>query len=161
MKKTLLIFLALAFVLSCSEPKKPDVVEAKKYPLDTSNFFIRRILNCSPKEVSLKLGDSDDGIKKSKDCDNLSSCSEATYKNGEFEVLYHNSKLKWVQFNEIGILDERAIEYIGFGKLTPSQIADNDMGIWWRGIKGLEDVCAFPKSGYILIRVKEDYDKKF
>lgn len=139
--------------------------------IDTSGYFIKGLLNSSPKEVAKVLGDPDGKIKASKDCDYLPSCNETTYQNGKYEVLYYKNKLKWITINQKGLFNKNAIRYAGFQSCEPT-FSDPLVGYDWRNsetrgtatgplipIKGLRQVCAFPD--YILITVETDYDKKF
>ncbi len=90
-----LIIVGLLSISSCGAEKAPPTVtsEAPKIT-DTSLFFVRRILNCSPKEVEKVLGKADKGVHVSNDCGGeLPSCSEATYKAGKFDILYYKLKI--------------------------------------------------------------------
>ena len=100
-----------------------------------------------------------------------SSCTSATYQNGKYEVLYYKNKLKWITVNQTGLCNNDAIQYSGFESCEPT-FSNPPYGIFWRNaetrgtadgpivpIKGLREVCAFPK--YILITVEINYDKKF
>lgn len=182
MKKLLYLgtlILGIILTASCghTQEKKRTVKTLQGYQIseqiDTSEYFIVSLLNCSPIEVAKQLGDPDEKIKPSNDCDYLPSCYEANYKNGIYNVLYYNNKLKWIVVNVKGlyILDNSAICYVGFPSCVPT-FSNPPYGIWWRNsetkgtatgplipIKGIRQVCAFPK--YILITVETNYDKKF
>lgn len=127
---------------------------------------------CLPsKEVAKQLGEPDDGIKPSNDCDYLPSCYEATYQNRKYEVLYYKNKLKWLYISEAGRMSKDAISYIGFQSCVPT-FSNPPHIISWRSfetkgtatgpllpIKGLREFTVFPDYLYIL--VETNYDSKF
>ena len=181
---TLIIVAVLTISCNQTDDKKkaiePEIETVKvDQTVDTSHYFIKSILNSSPKEVAKKLGDPDGKIKPSADCDYLPNCNEATYQNDKYEVLYYNNKLKWIQINiPEEIFNEHAIEYIGFPHRVPT--FTNEDGIYWRSpahrgtaegpmvqINGIREIDVFaPTSlnqykGYILATVDANYKKKF
>jgi len=144
--------------------------------VDTSDYFIKSILNCSPKEVSKILGVPDTKIKASEDCDYLPSCNETTYQNGKYDVLYYNNKLKYIEIENVDIFNANAIQYIGFPACEPTFA--NKYMIHWRSaatrgtatgplipIKGIRQVAVLPadgnRKGYMIVAVETDYDNKF
>jgi len=170
--------LIIAFILFVSCGHKENNVKTEKITneaqtttqIDTAGYFIASILNCSPSEVAKYLGKPDKPIKPTLDCDYLPRCDEATYHNREYEALYYQNKLKWLQINHSGHNNKNAISYIGFPSCMPT--FSNSTGYFWRNaetngtatgplvpIKGLREVCAFPN--YILITVETKYDLKF
>jgi hypothetical protein len=170
-----LILLLFWFMKGCSGDSENKNKTTSDYSAtltdNTSEHFVKNILNCSPKEVSKVLGEPEDKIKVTKDCDYLPSCNSATYQNGKYEVLYYKNKLKWITINQKGLFDDNAMQYIGFQKCEPT-FSNPPYGIWWRNsetkgtatgpllqIKGLREIAAFPN--YILITVETNYDKKF
>lgn len=135
---------------------------------DTTYYFVKRLLNSSPKEVEKVLGKPDSKIKQSSDCDYLSiPCMEANYQKGKFEVLYSNNLLKWITVNEVigKSFDENAVELLNFPKSIPSKVNPNFL--WWENYPGLKNICIIPKSEnkysikYFLIQVDQNFNKKF
>lgn len=140
----------------------------KQEPKDTSYYFVKRLLNSSPKEVEKILGKPDGKIKQSKDCDYLPTpCLEANYQKGKFEILYSNNLLKWITVNDVSgkYYDETAVELLNFPKSIPTKNTANFL--WWENYPGLKNICFVPKDEnkysikYILIQVDAKYDKKF
>ena len=87
--------LVIILLNSCNQPeqKNKNSIQSSQSTLtnesiDTSMYFIKKLLNCSSKEVAKKLGSPDKRIEPSKDCDYLPNCMEATYQNEKYEVLY-------------------------------------------------------------------------
>jgi hypothetical protein len=144
--------------------------EKEKEPVDTSDYFIRKILNCNPNEVAKQLGAPDGQIKASEDCEYLPNCYEAAYQNDKYEVLYYNNRLKLIQVNQKGLFNNNAIRFVGFQSCEPS--FSSNIGIWWRSpatigtatgplipIKGIREI--FAGQGGIIVRVEADYNEKF
>ena len=172
------ITLGLIAITSCNSTSDQSKSTADTTPItianvtvDTSGYFIKDILNCSPKEVAKILGKPDTKIVASSInyCD-LPSCNHITYQNGKYDVLYSNNKLKWIVINQNGLFNKNAVSYFGFKGCEPTLA--NDIGIWWRGpaasntatgpliqVKGIREICAFPD--YVVIDVETNYDKKF
>jgi len=139
--------------------------------VDTSNYFIKRLLNASPKEVAKQLGEPDSIIKASNDCDYLPSCFEATYQMGKYNVLYYKNRLKWIEIDQPEFFHENVIQNIGFPNWKPTW-SNPSATFSWRSnvtkgtatgplipIEGLREVSAFPN--FIVITVEADYDKRF
>src|SRR5437868_958670 len=109
-KLHLLIYLSISMLISCSssENKSPSTknettalqtksTESK----DTSFYFVKRLLNASPKEVEKQLGKPDKKIETTKDCFDMDmpKCQVATYQGEKFEVAYYNNRLKDIEIN--------------------------------------------------------------
>jgi hypothetical protein len=181
--------LGIILATSCSqtEEKKKATDETStqtNQTIDTSGYFIKGLLNGSPKDVAKVLGEPDVKIKASKDCDYLPSCNETTYQNKKYEVLYYNNKLKWIEINNIDIFNKNAIQYVGFPASEPTFA--NKFMIHWRSaatigtatgplipVKGIRQISALPvdentllpagnnNKGYMIVEVETDYNNKF
>jgi len=126
-KWTLIIAVVLLNSCNQSEEKKKDAKEVPQVTqtntaIDTSGSFIKKLLNSSSKEVAKKLGNPDENIKPSKDCDYLPSCNEATYQNEKYEVLFYNNMLKWIEINNINIFNH---SYFMIGRIQQFQFCSS------------------------------------
>jgi hypothetical protein len=176
------ILFGIALTTSCgqatdkSKPSNNSSLTVTTETVDTSGYFIKGILNSSPKEVAKVLGEPDAKIKPSKDCDYLPSCNETTYQNEKYEVLYYNNKLKWIEINDVEIFNKSAIQFVGFPAFEPTFA--NKFMIHWRSaatrgtatgplipINGIRQVSVLPadrnRKGYIIVEVETDYNQKF
>jgi hypothetical protein len=158
--------------------------EATNQHADTSEYFIKSILNCSPGEVAERLGKPDKQIKPAKDCDYLPNCLTTTYQNGKYEVLYYSNKLKWIEINNVDVFNEHAIEYVGFPASEPTFA--NKFMIHWRSaatrgtatgplipVKEIREIAVLPNDantllpagdnnkGYMIVEVETDNNRKF
>lgn len=162
--------------LSCGQPQEQisetsSVSETNQtvVPVDTSGYFIRRILNTSHKEVEKALGKSDKPLVTSTDCDYLPTCLSTTYQNGKYEALFYNNKLKWLEINRADLYNSNAIEWIGFPKVKPT--FSSDRCIFWRSaetrgtatgplltINGLRHISAC--SEWLIVTIDRYYNGK-
>jgi hypothetical protein len=175
------LILGIILTISCGQTEKKKTTDEAsnqtQAAADTSHYFIKKLLNCSPKDVAAKLGKPDGEIKVSKDCDYLpDGCKDATYQNGKYEVTYFKNMLKSIVINGIDNFNKEMIQYVGFPSCEPT--LENKFMIHWRNadtrgtatgplipIKGIREVCVLPadgnKKGYMMVLVESDYNGRF
>jgi hypothetical protein len=91
--------------------------------IDTAYFFVRTILNASPKQVAKKLGNPDQPLESSNDCvvDNSTGvCSQGFYQNRKYYVEYSNDRLKYLEMPKYESFDNNLIQELGFPKSEPT-----------------------------------------
>jgi len=181
MRKTSLILIVALLILSCNQSGNNEKVNPQptKVVIDTTYYFVRSILNCSPNEVAKKLGKPDNGLKATNDCDDelMPSCYVATYQNKKYDATYYNNKLKSFYLGKACSIPygESAIQCIGFPRCTPT--FTNNYMISWRGgtfkgntatgpllqIKGIQEINVFSdtSSDRLVVGVDVNYDGKF
>ncbi|HTH55744.1 MAG TPA: hypothetical protein VL728_06830, partial [Cyclobacteriaceae bacterium] len=143
MKKSLALLLTIVLsFFGCNRSTKnmenttDRPIGAKRQPIDTTYFFIRRILNASPREVALKLGNPDQQLAISRDCvieNPAGTCVQGTYQHEKYFVEYSRNKLKWIEIERFKPFDEDVIQRLGFQNLTPT--FSGKQVISWRGQK--------------------------
>jgi len=146
--------------------------------VDTSWYFIKKLLNSSPKEVAKILGEPDNGIKATKDLPAfLSSGMGATYQNGKYDIVFYKNKLKYLYLDgTIGLdkipFNKTAISYIGFEQSEPTFI-NPELIIAWRSaetsgtatgqilsIVGIREIYLH-SNGSLGIEIEKQYNDKF
>src|SRR5258708_719435 len=134
---SLVIFLS---IFSCKPSTKKEenitdqTIKEKNEVIDTTYFFVRRILNASPKEVASKLGSPDQPLTNSRDCvieNAVGTCVQGMYQGEKYFVEYSHNRLKWVEIERFQWFDEDVIQRLGFPKLTPT-FSGSEV-ISWRG----------------------------
>jgi hypothetical protein len=133
--------------------------------------MIRTILNASPAKVAKVLGDPDQPIKATRDCDYLQTCSAATYQHKKFDVLFYKNRLKWITVDRPGMMTPDLLWRLGFASSPPTFLNPED-SISWRSaekrgtargplvpIEGIREVMAC--FDFALITVAVGYDGPF
>jgi len=133
--------------------------ERRQETIDTSFYYVKKLLNRSSHEVAKKLGIPDGKIQITEDCDYLPSCKEATYRNGKYDVLYYGDRLKWLHIDVKGFLNKDAMKRIGFPSCEPTFNNPSFVIRWSYPVKGLREVSVF--QNYILINVDANFNDKF
>jgi hypothetical protein len=159
------------------EDVNADPPETVEQAADTTHRFIKRILNASPREVAKILGNPDSGIKPTRDCVYLPSCSEATYRNKRYGVHYYNNALKSIIITHFPVYNKHVVRYLGFPEWEPS-IANKSV-IEWRGklnkaknstgplipVPGIITITVTPHRagfpGLVILEVEAGYNGKF
>jgi hypothetical protein len=140
--------------------EQQNIVETK----DTSLYFIKRLLNCSPKEVERILGKPDSKIIVTNDCTYPPSCKVGIYQHEKYRMEYFKERLKSVMvvFDGGNIYAKEFLSTLNFNE-TP--FANNQTNIRWKGIQGIQLIAIFPKGqqgiDYALIEVEQDYNEYF
>lgn len=135
------------------------------YLNDTSFYYLKKLLNKKPEEVSQVLGNPDKGIYTTKDCDYLSSCKEGTYQSEKYRILYTNNKVKWIEAHISGLKFDKSVPVkLGFGNVF-SSVYNQNM-IHWKDFSGIRLLAALPnKNGnqvdYIILDIDEKSDTTF
>ena len=107
----------------------------------------------------------------------MTSCIEATYQKGLFQILYFKNKAKYVYFQQTDLFTKDAIKYLGFPDWKPT--IENLNIISWRGssfignrgigkllpIKGINNISVYPANsgykGYVVIEIDNNFNSKF
>jgi hypothetical protein len=166
-RQLLLAGFSIILLLSCSQSgykTNEQQIGQKGKVVDTTFYFIKRLLNASPIEVEKVLGKPDSEIQATNDCVSLPNCSIGQYHNGKYEFEYLNDRVKCVTIylNGDKSYNENFLNMLNF---TSEPYISNNVCIRWRNIKGISDIAIFgdPPRGidYALIQVEENYNYRF
>jgi len=170
------ILLAILFTTSCGKTENKTQLSADNSSIttttatvDTSGYFIKRILNCSPKEVAKYIGKPDNRLKPTNNCTYIKdNCTTTTYQNGKYKCYYYHNILKMFEIKGSFPFDDKSIILVGLPFSQPTFKSSDQ--IWWGNkreanegpiyIKGIKSVNLSP-DGEMIICVEKDFDKKF
>jgi len=179
------IFLSLVFIsflYGCSQTAN-KTSEQNLSANDTTFYFVKRILNVSPKVVEQILGKPDKPFEKLNDCDPLPYCNEANYQDGKITIDYYNNLSKIIMINEVSNMtyDNNMIGRINFPNSVPTFVSQkNNVGsimTFWRNNPNNKEICKYDgineiwfkskdqdssdRVASIYIQIDKDYNKKF
>ncbi len=171
-----IILFATLFAISCGQTENKTQQSADNSSatipaatVDTSRYFIKRMLNCSSKDVTKYIGKADNGLKATKNCSYIKdNCTTTTYQNGKYNCYYYHNILKMFEIKGSFPFDDKSIILVGLPFSQPTFKSSDQ--IWWGNkrednegpiyIKGIKSVNLSP-DGAMIICVEKDFNKKF
>jgi len=81
---------------------------------DTTYYFIKHLLNQTPKQVVNKLGNADSKLTPTNDCTYIKdNCTTTTYQNGKYKCFYYHNILKMFEIKGGFPFDANSIILVG------------------------------------------------
>lgn len=175
MKYLVLQAIIVLSIAGCGPQSKTET-KAEQQSVDSTYFFIRTILNGSPKEVVKWLGPPDQPIKTTTDCYlDDGPCQIASYQHELYFVQYNNDKLKYLECVAFPSFDHTTIQLLGFPKWEPTW--ESKQMLAWRTpspkftkstgpfipISGIIEISVFrsDKGSLLHVEVEASHDSKF